>query len=71
MADEFGSYIEGRGYIPGKSKKKAVEEVREAVARPPMTPRPIEEVIGEGVQTVLTKVFNTVPRNKLKESGLD
>lgn len=74
MADEFGTYVDGRGYVT--KRKKILSPSTESVERSPMSPaenalRDKAEVLGEGVQQILTRVFNTVPRNKLKESGLD
>lgn len=72
--DEFGSYIEGQGYVPGKRKKR-IPETPAAPERSQMKPsegfRDNQEMMGAGIQRVLTKVFNTVPRNRLKEAGLD
>jgi len=66
--DEEMSYIQGKGYVGRKKKLKPAAPA----------PDPYQGTAPAGMdttasplQSVLTKVFGTVPRNKLKEAGLE
>lgn len=71
MDDDWG-YIEGKGYVARK-RKPTVQSARGNVAPSGSndTVKPHAEVYGSPVQAILTKVFGTVPRNRLKEAGLE
>jgi hypothetical protein len=68
-SEEFGRYIPGKGFVAGK--KKNVPPVPDAEQVPSRTPLTVNEGPGDGIQKILTKVFGTVPRNKLKEAGIE
>ena len=63
-----GSYVPGRGYVPFKDPvKRKVPPAPE----PASEPNKVRAGTGNPIQDILTKVFGTVPRNRLKEAGLD
>ena len=66
---EFGTYVEGQGYVAGK--RKPVVPAASTDVAPVSTPPSTGEIIGKPIQDVLYRLFGTVPRNRLKESGLE
>jgi hypothetical protein len=66
MSEDEGTYVPGKGYVPRK-KKVINPQSYNTRERSPMVvtagTNPIQDIIG--------RVFRTVPRNKLKEAGLE
>ena len=67
-----GAYVPGQGYVSNRGKRLAADAAK-APAPKTDEKQPAKPLAATGnpIQEVLTKVFGTVPRNKLKEAGLD
>ncbi len=65
--DEPGSYVPGKGYVPRKKKELIPQTSEIERTRSSMVVNGSENPL----QEIITKIFGTVPRNKLKEAGLE
>jgi hypothetical protein len=65
--DEPGSYVPGKGYVPRKKKELTPQPPDIQRTRSPM----VVSGSGNPLQEIISNIFGTVPRNKLKEAGLE